>query len=384
MPHERILSIQSHVVFGYVGGKAAVFPLQCLGYNVDVINTVNFSNHSGYGRMGGTKTTATELDAMFGALQQNGLLMSNRLLTGYIPGAEALFAVERIANKLKKEEQCLIYLLDPVMGDAGKLYVAPDVIPVYRRMLPLASIITPNWFEVEVLTEVSIKDMASLQQALRILHAKYHVPNVVISSIPLKPWLLAALPPPILPPISSEESEHLFCLASSTNGAGEDPGCPHPSRVHAACVPLLPGYFSGVGDLFSALVLAHFHPHISNQSSSPSSTTTPIDPVEQRSQSPRPPPKLTSSLTPLSYAASLALTKTHAILSKTYEQALSLPEDERQPSDDELDAKDLMRKVKRMRGRELALVEGQDIIRGIGLNADAVRWMGEWDAFWES
>ena len=32
----RILSIQSHVAYGYVGGKAAVFPLQCLGYDVDV------------------------------------------------------------------------------------------------------------------------------------------------------------------------------------------------------------------------------------------------------------------------------------------------------------------------------------------------------------
>jgi len=36
MVADRILSIQSHVVFGYVGGKAAVFPLQCLGYDVDV------------------------------------------------------------------------------------------------------------------------------------------------------------------------------------------------------------------------------------------------------------------------------------------------------------------------------------------------------------
>lgn len=35
---ERVLSVQSHVVFGYVGGKAAVFPLQCLGYDVDVSN----------------------------------------------------------------------------------------------------------------------------------------------------------------------------------------------------------------------------------------------------------------------------------------------------------------------------------------------------------
>jgi pyridoxal/pyridoxine/pyridoxamine kinase len=32
----RVLSIQSHVAFGYVGGKAAVFPLQCMGYDVDV------------------------------------------------------------------------------------------------------------------------------------------------------------------------------------------------------------------------------------------------------------------------------------------------------------------------------------------------------------
>jgi pyridoxine kinase len=35
------------------------------------------------------------------------------------------------------------------MGDSGKLYVAADVIPVYRDMLRLATIITPNYFEVE-------------------------------------------------------------------------------------------------------------------------------------------------------------------------------------------------------------------------------------------
>jgi pyridoxine kinase len=33
---ERVLSIQSHVAYGYVGGKAATFPLQCLGFDVDV------------------------------------------------------------------------------------------------------------------------------------------------------------------------------------------------------------------------------------------------------------------------------------------------------------------------------------------------------------
>lgn len=75
-------------------------------------------------------------------------------------------AVEKLATKLKHAKPSLTYLLDraflttppkwydtychiAVMGDAGRLYVAADVIPVYQEMLPLATIITPNWFEAE-------------------------------------------------------------------------------------------------------------------------------------------------------------------------------------------------------------------------------------------
>ena len=43
----RVLSIQSHVVHGYVGNKCAVLPLQLLGFDVDPINSVQFSNHTG-------------------------------------------------------------------------------------------------------------------------------------------------------------------------------------------------------------------------------------------------------------------------------------------------------------------------------------------------
>lgn len=78
----RVLSIQSHVAHGYVGGKAAVFPLQLLGYDVDDVNTVNYSNHSGYGRAGGTKASAEELNNIFGGMDQNELLRPDRLLTG--------------------------------------------------------------------------------------------------------------------------------------------------------------------------------------------------------------------------------------------------------------------------------------------------------------
>ncbi|KAF8196872.1 Ribokinase-like protein [Mycena galopus ATCC 62051] len=342
---DRVLSIQSHVVFGYVGGKAAVFPLQCLGYDVDVVNTVNFSNHSGYGRLGGTKATAAELTEIFQGLERNHLLFPGRLLTGYIPGAEGLLVVADLVEKLKSKKPSLVYVLDPVLGDSGRLYVAPDVIPVYRRMLPLSTVITPNWFEVETLTDVKLTDLASLRRALTVLHEQYHVPNVVISSIPLAGWLQAALPPNLTTGLDDDsDSPYLLCISSSAT-----PGGAGPSTVHAQTVPLLPGYFSGVGDLFSALLLAHFVP---------------------------------GDTEGVSRAASQALTKTHAMLRLTHAYSETLSEDERQQTDDEKDLLDPLRKVMRMRGRELRLVQGQDILRGIDLKD--VREMQPWTGFWAS
>ncbi|KAJ3735116.1 Ribokinase-like protein [Lentinula guzmanii] len=347
----RVLSIQSHVAFGYVGGKAAAFPLQCLGYDVDLVNTVNFSNHAGYGRSGGSKMSAEELDSIFEAMEVNELLSPSRLLTGYIPNAQALTAVARLVGKLRKRQPDLIYLLDPVMGDAGRLYVAADVVPVYRSLLPLSTIITPNWFEVETLTDIPLTDLQSLRRALHKLHRDFGVPNIAISSIPLTPWLFESLPSDIKPHADSE-TEHLLCITSSLSSNKTSP-----SKVHAQCVPLLPGYFSGVGDLFSSLVLAHYNPHIDSSS------------------------VLLPSRTSFSEAVSQALTKTHAVLCKTFEYSEQLPEEERLVTDDEKDVAEPIRKIRRMRGRELKLVQSIDIIRGDC--GDAMRRLESWSRFWE-
>ncbi len=48
-----ILSIQSSVAHGHVGNSAAVFPLQRMGFGVWPVNTVHFSNHTGYGEWRG-------------------------------------------------------------------------------------------------------------------------------------------------------------------------------------------------------------------------------------------------------------------------------------------------------------------------------------------
>ena len=235
---------------------------------------------------------------------------------------------------------------------------------------------------IRVLTDTKLEDLASLQRALKILHEQYNVPNVVITSIPLNPWLSTALPTSIIHPLSSNSTcsssssssfpsrstsptsmtvveqhltanSHLLCISSSIDPISHSQSSTGLSTVHAQIVPLIPGYFSGVGDLFSALLLAHFHP-----SPSPSSSST-----------------------PLSHASSLALSGTHGVLLLTYSNTLSLPEEERLPSDDELDRQTPLRKTRRMRGRELALIKGQGIIRGE--EEAARRDMISWDGFWE-
>jgi pyridoxine kinase len=199
-----------------------------------------------------------------------------------------------------------------------------------------------------VLTNVKILDDASLHKALLILHDTYQVPHIVISSIPIKPWLYELLPTHIRPGPSDDNggvAAYLLCVTSSKASGS----CT--STVSAACVPMIPGYFSGVGDLFSALVLGHYKPTLSR-----------------------------TSAEALVSAASLALTKTHAILQLTYDYSETLPPENRAPTDDELDAQDPMRRVRRMSGRELRLIQGQNILRGEGLGP--LRELEGWSGFW--
>src|SRR6202035_4227430 len=66
MPCMNILSIQSWVADGHVGNASAVFPLQRLGAEVWAINTVQFSNHTGYGHWTGDVFTGAQVRALVG------------------------------------------------------------------------------------------------------------------------------------------------------------------------------------------------------------------------------------------------------------------------------------------------------------------------------
>lgn len=65
---------------------------------------------------------------------------------------------------MRRSDRCpcltpdLSAVCDPVMGDNGQLYVPEELVPVYRdEVIPLATVLTPNQFEAETLTGISIQ-----------------------------------------------------------------------------------------------------------------------------------------------------------------------------------------------------------------------------------
>jgi pyridoxine kinase len=145
----RVLAISSHVVRGHVGLDATVPGLQALGHEVWALPTVTFASRPGLGRMARLDPAAADLAALLAALEADGCWAGlDAVLTGYFPSANTVEVAADAVARIKSTSARVRVLVDPVLGDAGKLYVAPDTAAAIRdRLLPLADIATPNLFE---------------------------------------------------------------------------------------------------------------------------------------------------------------------------------------------------------------------------------------------
>ncbi|GAK73834.1 pyridoxal kinase, partial ['Chrysanthemum coronarium' phytoplasma] len=114
---KNILSIQSHVVYGYVGNKAAVYPLQNMNFDVWPINTVQFSNHTGYQKWQGQIFNKQNIvDLVEGLFALGVEKQCQAILTGYMGSLYICEAVLEIVARFKRTNPDILYLCDPVMG----------------------------------------------------------------------------------------------------------------------------------------------------------------------------------------------------------------------------------------------------------------------------
>lgn len=114
-----------------------------------------FSNHTGYESFFSTDYTA-HMDAYIDEWVKLGLEFDG-ILTGYLGSAEQVNIVKRFFELFKKPQTLTV--VDPVMGDGGKLYTSysPVLARELKGLLPYADVLTPNLTEACFLTDTDYK-----------------------------------------------------------------------------------------------------------------------------------------------------------------------------------------------------------------------------------
>jgi pyridoxine kinase len=231
-PSLSILSIQSHVVYGHVGNSAAVFPLQRIGCEVWPINTVQFSNHTGYPDWRGKVFDAAMIDdCVAGVAARGAFAHCDGVLSGYMGAPEIGAAILRGVATVRDQNSEAVYCCDPVLGDVERgTYVRHGVVEFMRECaVPAATIMTPNHFELGRLSNLPSTDLDGARRALGALHARG--PRVIL----VTSLVLDDTPPDAVDMLVSE------------NGAL--------SRLRT---PKAPIKANGAGDVIAALFLAHW------------------------------------------------------------------------------------------------------------------------------
>jgi pyridoxine kinase len=220
----KVLAISSHVARGHVGLAATVPALQHLGHEVWVLPTVLLASRPGLGRLARHDLPPVDFAAMLAALEADGCWEGlDAVLTGYFPSPESVAVAADAIRKIKDAAPTIPVLVDPIAGDGGRLYVTEATAAAVRHeLLPLASIATPNLFELAWMTGLTADGLSDAVNAARRLgpHA------VAVTS-------------------AVDTPENVSTLLVTPRDAVE-----YPSPRHN-------GIPNGAGDLFAGLFLAH-------------------------------------------------------------------------------------------------------------------------------
>jgi pyridoxine kinase len=228
----NVLSIQSHVAYGHVGNSSAVFPLQRLGIEVWPVHTVQFSNHTGYGEWTGQVFDVQAVEEIVQGIADRGVLGScDAVLSGYLGSADTGLAVVGTVARVREANPDAVYCCDPVIGDVGRgVFVRPGIEAFLRDIaVPAADIVTPNHFELDLLSGTTSRSLASVTDAVAAVQALG--PRVVLTT---------SL-------VTDDTPDDCVDLLASEGG-----------RHFRVRTPRLDVSVNGAGDAIAALFLAHW------------------------------------------------------------------------------------------------------------------------------
>ena len=217
-----MLSIQSHVAYGHVGNAAATFPLQRRGIEVWPVHTVQFSNHTGYGESRGRVFDGSFVEEVVAGIADRGVLGTcDAVLSGYLGSSDIGHAVVDTVAKVRAANPEAVYCCDPVIGDVGRgVFVRPGIPELLRDVaVPAAEIVTPNHYELDLLSGRTTSSLAEVKDAVVAVQALG--PRVVMTTS----LLTDDTPEDSIDLLASQDGRHYRVrtprLALSVNGAGD-------------------------------------------------------------------------------------------------------------------------------------------------------------------
>ncbi|MGF7437216.1 PfkB family carbohydrate kinase [Lentilactobacillus senioris] len=153
-------------------------------------------------------------------------LRFDQALIGYVGNVAALTAVQQFLVTWQPME----VVLDPVLGDHGKLYPGLDTnyVSALSSLLEFGTVLTPNLTELEILSGVNLTvvDNEHLQRALQTLNQKLPNPKQIIVT-----------------GVKRQNQIGSFWLADG--------------KLQSYFVKYLPRHFSGAGDAFAAILTGY-------------------------------------------------------------------------------------------------------------------------------
>ncbi len=227
MKTKRVLAVHDLCSFGRCSLTAAIPVISAMGMQVCPLPTAFFSNNLTYGEF----TFHDFTDKMTGFMDRWEKLgfRYDAVYSGFLASVEQIEVVRDAARRFASHEESLV-VVDPAMGDDGKLYpvFGPEYVDAMRTLVKEATLITPNFTEACFLlnepcdmTPPSGDKLRAMTEKLVGMGAK----QVVITSVPA--------------------SENEIKVVSFDSVTGE-----YAERT----TPRIPFTTCGTGDLFTSVV----------------------------------------------------------------------------------------------------------------------------------